>query len=237
MSPSAQLTSEQLKEIIEDKKKIDQSAREVQEHVEDREEVLDPDYTRSVLNTVLNTRNNKFEFECLDEVVRLLNGHSFGQSTNDNVPSLMYSIPGMPGTMFLAHQGWAIWFIMRRWIWDADIPEALVADEMDFGKTFISVATGMLCKLLTAKVVMGLPLPILWGNDLGEWVILAANDYHGIVGEDREWYPLQRSNLVPRRLFEIHTTPPHSHLAHISAHDPILVVTMPAVAEIFKNVI
>jgi hypothetical protein len=95
----------------------------------------------------------------------------------------------------------------------------------------------MLCKLLTAKVVMGLPLPILWGNDLEEWVILAANDYHGIVGEDWEWYPLQRSNSVPRRLFEIHTTPPHSHLAHISARDPILVVTMPAVAEIFKNVI
>jgi len=31
MSPSAQLTSEQLKEIIEDKKKTDQSVTEVQE--------------------------------------------------------------------------------------------------------------------------------------------------------------------------------------------------------------
>jgi len=31
MSPSAQLTSEQLKEIIEDEKKTDQGAREVQE--------------------------------------------------------------------------------------------------------------------------------------------------------------------------------------------------------------
>jgi hypothetical protein len=31
MSPSAQLTSEQLKEIIEDEKNTDKSAREVQE--------------------------------------------------------------------------------------------------------------------------------------------------------------------------------------------------------------
>jgi hypothetical protein len=191
MSPSAQLTSEQLKEIIEDKKKIDQSTRDVQEHVEDREEVLDPDYTSSVLNTVLNTSNNKFEFECLDEVVRLLNRHSICQSTDDNVPSLMYPIPGMPGTMFVAHQGWAIWFIMRRWIWDADIPGAPVADEMGVGKTFTSVAAAMLCTLVMETVVMGLPLSILWGNTLEEWVILADNNLPGIVGEEWEWYPLQ----------------------------------------------
>jgi len=41
----------------------------------------------------------------------------------------------------------------------------------------------MLCKLVTEKVVMGLPLSILWGNTLEEWVILADNDFPGIVGE------------------------------------------------------
>jgi len=35
MGPSAQLTSEQLKEIIEDEKKTDQGSREVQKQVED----------------------------------------------------------------------------------------------------------------------------------------------------------------------------------------------------------
>jgi hypothetical protein len=63
MSPSAQLISEQLKEIIEDEKKTDKGAREVQEQV-DGEEDLDLDNTSSVLNTVLNTINNKFEHEC-----------------------------------------------------------------------------------------------------------------------------------------------------------------------------
>jgi len=55
MNISTRLTSEQLKEIIEDKKNTDKSAREVQEQVEDGEEVLDPGSTSSVLNTVLNT--------------------------------------------------------------------------------------------------------------------------------------------------------------------------------------
>jgi len=165
--------------------------------VQDGEEVFNPDNTSSVMSTVLIIINNKFEHECLDEVVRLLNAHQIRKSTDDRVPSHKYSIPGLPGTKFLAHQVWAIWFIMRRWFWDADMPEALVADEMGLGKTFTSVAAAMLCKLLTENVVMGLPLSILWGNTLQEWVILADNDFPGIVGEEREWYPLQRLNSVP----------------------------------------
>jgi len=191
MGTSARLTSEQLKGIIKDEKKTDQSAREVQEQVEDGEEVLDPTNTSSVLNPVLNTINNQSEYECLDEAVRLLNAHPIRQSTDDRVPGHMYSIPGLSRTKFLEHQVWAIWFIVQRWVWDADMPGALVADEMGLGKTFTSVAAAMLCKLVTEKVVMGLPLSILWGNTLEEWVILAHNDFPGIVGEERVWYPLQ----------------------------------------------
>ena len=58
MSPSAQLTCEQLKQIIEDEKNTDKGAREVEEQVEDSEEVLDRANTSSVLNTVLSTINN-----------------------------------------------------------------------------------------------------------------------------------------------------------------------------------
>jgi len=112
-----------------------------------------------------------------------------------------------------------------------------VADEMGLGKTFTSVAVAMLCKLVTEKVVMGLPLTILWVNTLEEWVILADNDFPSIVGEEQEWYPLQRLNSVPRCLLEIMTTPPPGHPALIPAHEPILVVTMDAVAETVKAVI
>ena len=235
MSPSAQLTSEKLKEIIEEEKKTDQGARKVQEQVEDGEEVLDPENTRSVLSTVPNTINDEFEHECLDQAVKLLNVHPIRQSTDDRVPGHKYSIPGLPGPKFLAHQVWAIWFIGRRSVWDADMPGALVADEMGLGKTFTSVAAAMLGTLVTEKVVMGLPLSILLGNTLEEWVILADNDFSGIVGEEREWYLLQRVNSVPCRLLEIQTTPPHGYPAFISAHEPILVVIMRRVAETFKT--
>ena len=59
ISPSAQLTLEQVKEIIEDEDKTDKGAREVQEQL-NGEEDLNPDNTSWVLNTVLNTINNKF---------------------------------------------------------------------------------------------------------------------------------------------------------------------------------
>jgi hypothetical protein len=168
MSPSAQLTLEQLQEIIEDEKKTDQGVREVQEQVEDGEEFLDPENASLVLSPVLNTINNKFEHECLDEAVRLLNIHPIRQSTDDRVLGHKYSILGLSGNKFLAHQVWAIWFSVRRWVWDADMPGARVADEMGRGKTFSSVAVAMICKLLTEEVLMGLPLSILWGNSLEE---------------------------------------------------------------------
>jgi len=139
--------------------------------------------------------------------------------------------------MFLMHQVWAIWFIMRRWVWDADMPGASVADEMGLWMTFISVAAAMICKLLTEKVVMGLPLSILWGNTLEEWVILMHNDLSGIDGEEREWYPLQRLNSVPCRLSEFQTTAPHGYPALVSALEPVLVVTMPRVTETVRMVI
>jgi hypothetical protein len=126
---------------------------------------------------------------------------------------------------------------MRRWVWDADMPGALVADEMGLGKTFTSVAAAMLCKVVTENVVLGLPLSILWGNTLEEYVILADDDFPGIVGEEREWHPLQRFNSVPCHMLEIQTTPSHGHPALLSAHEPILVVTMSRVAETFKTFI
>jgi len=201
------------------------------------EEFLDPDNTISVLSTVRNTINNEFEHECLDELVRLLDAHLLRQSTEHRLPDHKYSIPGLPGTMFLVRQVWAIWFNVSRWVWDADMPGGLVEDEMGLGKTFTSVAAAMLCTFVTEKVVMGLPLSISWGNTLEEWVILADYNFPWIVGEEWEWYPFQRLNSVPRRLLEIQPTPPHRHPAHISDHKQILVVTMPVVAATFKTVI
>jgi len=215
----------------------DKGARDVQEQLEDSDKVLDRVNTSAVLNPVFSTIINEFEPNCLDKAVRLLNAHSICQSTDDHVPKHKNSIPGLPGSQFLAHQVGAIWFVVRRLVRDAEMPGALVAVKMCLGKTFTLVAAAMICKLVTKNVVMGLPLSIIWGNALEEWVILAHNYFPGIVSEERERDMLQRFNPVPCCLLEIQTTPPHRHPVHQSALNPVLVVTMPGVAETFQTVI
>jgi len=228
MSLSAQFTSEQLKEIIEDEKNTDKSTRDIPEQVEDGVDVPHPENTCSVLNTVLNTINKQFEHKCLDKAVRLLTTHPIRELPDD-------CVPGLPRTKHLVHQVWAIWLIVRRSAWDADMPGVLVGDEIDLGQTFTSVAVAMGCKLVTEKVVMGWPLSVLWGNTLEQWVILAHNDIPDIVSEEREWYPLQTLISVPCCLWESPSTPPHRHPALISALEPILVVTVSGETETFNS--
>ena len=176
----------------------------------DGEEDLDPDNASSVLNTVLNTIDKEFEHAFLDDAVRLLNAQPIRPSTDDCAAGQKYSIPDLFGTRFLAHQVWAIWFIVRRWVWDTVMPGV---DEMGLGKTFISVAAAMLCKLVTEKVIMGLPLSIIWLNTLPECVNQEQNNYPGIIADEQKWYPLWRQNSVLRHLSEIQSTPPLGHAA------------------------
>jgi hypothetical protein len=68
-------------------------------------------------------------------------------------------------------------------------------------------------------------------------VILVNNNFRSIVGDEWDWYPLQTVNSVPHRLLEIHPTPYHWHPALVLALEPILVVTIPGVAETFRTVI
>jgi len=138
---------------------------------------------------------------------------------------------------YLAHWVWVIWFIVRRWVWDTDMPGALVADEMCLGRTFTSMAAAMICKLLTGKVVMGLTLLILRGITLWEWVNLAQNNFPRIIGDEHKWYPLWRQNSVPCCISAIQSAPLQGHPALTSGFEPIMVVTMPGGAETFNRVI
>jgi len=108
MSPPAELTSVQLKGIMEGRMDTKQSAREVQKQVENGKEVLNPENTSLVLNTFRNTIDNRFEHNWLDHVASLLNAHPISQSTDDHVPGYKCSIPGPPRSKFLAHQVMAI---------------------------------------------------------------------------------------------------------------------------------
>jgi hypothetical protein len=92
MSPSAQLTSEQLKEIIEYERMTYKDAREIQEQL-DGEVVLIPANSDLVLCSVLNTINNEFVHECLEAGLSLLNAHAVCQSIDDRVPHHKNLIP------------------------------------------------------------------------------------------------------------------------------------------------
>ena len=68
-------------------------------------------------------------------------------------------------------------------------------------------------------------------------MVLVHNGFPGIVGTEWEWYPFQRSNSARRCLFEIQITPAHRSPALGLALEYIKIVTIPGVAETFKNII
>src|ERR1700731_1267736 len=117
------------------------------------------------------------------------------------------------------------------------MPGALLPDEMGLGKTHTSLAAAMFCKLQTETVVFGQPLSILWGQTLDKWINQAQYDYPAVPPEERGWYPLTKKNPVPCQLLDIKMIPPYGHPCLVSAHEPILIVTLPGICEMFKSVI
>jgi len=117
------------------------------------------------------------------------------------------------------------------------MPDALVIDEIVLRKMMTSVAAVMICKLLTHKVVLRFPLSMLWGNTLYVCVNMTQNEYPSIIGKEQQWYPLHRLNPVSCHLLEIQATPSIRYPVLTSALEPIVMVTMPGVAEIINSVI
>jgi len=79
MSTLVEHTSEQLNGIIVEEKRMNQCSRVVPKQV-DAEEALDPDNSSSVMNSVLNTTDNKFNNKRFLEIVWLRNAHVIWQS-------------------------------------------------------------------------------------------------------------------------------------------------------------
>ena len=61
---------------------------------------------------LLTTRNNSFEHECLEEAVALLRATWRPNATADQIRGTKYLLEQFPTVTFLAHQIWAIWFIV-----------------------------------------------------------------------------------------------------------------------------
>ena len=135
---------------------------------------------------VLHALFSEFEHLCVNQGVRLPNSHSICRLNADGIRGNKYTMPGLHGFKILAQQGWVIWFIVRRYVWDSDMPGVLVADEFGVGKSFTLGAAAMICQLQTVKVAMGLPQLILWGNTFEERLVIAQNDYTKFFGKEQK---------------------------------------------------
>jgi len=203
----------------------------------DGEQILDPDNSSSVLCTALSSYNNEFEYEYLDEIVRLLNTNPMHKLKVDHIPVNSYSIPGPLGIKLLVPQDWAILFFSRRWGWDLDLPGVLVDSEMCLGKRLTSVAGVIICSVLNPKVVLRFQFAILWGKMHDKWVNLIKIDCPAMFCEKQHQYPLQRLNSVLHLLSVIPTIPPLGYETLTPALELKLWITMPGVAKIFRIVI
>ena len=63
------------------------------------------------------------------------------------------------------------------------------------------------------------------------------NNYSAVPLEEQGWYPLSKKNPVPYWLLEIKTILPYSHPSLVSAHKPILIVTLSGICKMLKSVI
>jgi hypothetical protein len=99
------------------------------------------------------------------------------------------------------------------------------------------VSAAKICKFVTERVGIGLPMSIVWGNNLAQLLNMAPNDLSGMIGGKWKQYSLRRQNLLGCHCSEILSTQLLRHPVLKSAFQPVLVVTMLAVAERFKSVI
>ena len=196
----------------------------------------------SLPEEIMATLNNSFEHECLEEAVTLLGANHRPDSMDDGIRGQKYTLKYFPGVSFLAHQIWGIWFIVRRWIFDYDLPGALVADEMGLGKTFTVLAAALYAKCLVEDVINspGARLSVLHNRTLPQWSQEVESDFGTITGTQRTWYPCTHKFPVPRRLIQLAGTGVESESedpSHIAPWHPVLCVVLPSVRETFVRVL
>jgi hypothetical protein len=187
---------------------------------------------------IIATLNNSFEHECLEEAATLLGASHRPDSTTDSIRGVKYRLEYFPNVTFLAHQVWGIWFIVRRWIFDPDLPGALLADEMGLGKTFTTIAAALYAKCLTEALLVEPTrrVSVLYNRTVAEWVEDAEAGFPTLSDLQRTWYPCQHKHPVPQRLVQL--AMPDSDVSEeenrtIAPWHPVLCVVLPSVRGTF----
>ena len=89
----------------------------------------------------------------------------------DQIRDMKYLLEPFTSVTFLAHKRWAIWFIVRRGVFDIELPGVLLADEMGLGKTFTVLAAALYTKVVSNELMSNkeYKLPFLFGRTLPQW--------------------------------------------------------------------
>ena len=184
---------------------------------------------------LLTTLNNSFEHECLEEAVALLGATSRPDAPAVQIRGTKYLLEPFPSVTFLAHQIWAIWFIVRCWVFDVDLPRVLLADKMGLGKTFTVLAAALYDKVVSNELMSNkeYKLPFLFGRTLPQWRQEVEQGLPGLSLVHRGWYPSIHARPLPRRLFQLFDNDKPSDIA---PWQPVLYVVLPRIREIFVAV-
>ena len=233
-SPEPELSVGEVARQIEETKVLDVNSRFAKEIGIDTESVA------TVMDgAFLQTLNNSFEHECLEEAVVLLGATSRPDAPDDQIRGTKYVLKPIPAITLLAHQIWAIWFIIRRWVFDIDLPGVLLADEMGLGKTFTVLAASLYAKTVAHELMSEkgeeYAVPFLFGRTLPHWREEVARGFPGLSPMHREWYPCTHTQPIPRRLFQL--LDKELPTVDVAPWHPVLCVVLPSVRETFVSVI
>jgi len=149
----------------------------------------------------------------------------------------MYSIQDLPTTKSLTYMIWSILISDRKLVWDFHMPGVLVAVGIQFTTTCILFAGALIRNLPNDKILVGLPMSMIWGNTHVKWGNITQSDNLRITSDKQEWYWSRRLNPVPHHLAKIQATASLRHSVLTLACKPILVVTVTSVGTSFKSTI
>ena len=168
----------------------------------------------------------------MEEAVALLGATSRPDALADQIRGTKYLLEPFLSVTFLAHQIWAIWFIVRRWVFDVDLPGVLLADEMGLGKTVTVLAAALYAKVVSNKLMSNkeYKFPFLFGRTLPQWRQEVEQGFPGLSLVHREWYPCTHARPLPRRLFQLFD---NDKPTDIAPWHPVLCVVLPSLRETF----
>ncbi|KAF8523045.1 SNF2 family N-terminal domain-containing protein [Trichophaea hybrida] len=176
---------------------------------------------------LLANHANAYEHECFDDALKYLDAKPAPRINGEVPGGPKWILPGIPNGRFMMHQVWAVWFVIKRWLWESSLPGVLIADEMGLGKTWTAIGAAMTSKIIYEQAMRGdIPMAIFNGLTYKEQLVQATLD---IDNTDSRWIK------DPRCTYPYLPPPLDPKYSKCDPRQPILVVTLSNVSHTFTT--